>query len=63
VILWTTNADVDSYDLRMHSSEATQSTDRPELKVTWSQSLKTVYFLKDHLGSIRATVDENANVV
>jgi hypothetical protein len=30
---------------------------------TGVQSFETVYFLKDHLGSIRATVDENADVV
>jgi len=31
-------------------------TNPPQLVVTWSNTPKTVYFLKDHLGSIRATV-------
>jgi len=62
VILWANNEDVDSYDLRMYSSEADKFV-RPFMEITWSQSLKTVYFIKDHLGSIRATVDENADVV
>jgi len=31
--------------------------------VTWSNTPKTVYFLKDHLGSTRATVDQTGAVV
>jgi len=47
-------------DLRFYSSEATAPNDvnRPYLQVTYSQQAKTVYFLKDHLGSIRATVQD-----
>jgi len=56
VILWATNEDVAGYTMRFHSSEAANQSDRPYLEVVWSQTLKTVYFLKDHLGSIRATV-------
>jgi RHS repeat-associated protein len=60
VILWATNEDVAGYTMRFHSSEATNSSDRPYLEVVWSNTPKTVYFLKDHLGSIRATVLDSA---
>ncbi len=33
------------------------------MQVTYSTSSKTVYFLKDHLGSVRATVDNTGAVV
>jgi hypothetical protein len=58
VILWATNEDVTGYTMRFHSSEASNSSDRPYLEVIYSTEAetKTVYFLKDHLGSIRATV-------
>jgi RHS repeat-associated protein len=60
VILWATNEDVAGYTMRFYSSEATNSSDRPYLEVVWSNTPKTVYFLKDHLGSIRATVLDSA---
>ncbi|MCK6563055.1 hypothetical protein L6R21_28030, partial [bacterium] len=52
--MWATNEDVNSYDLRFYSSE--NETKPPELMIIWSNQPKTVYFLKDHLGSVRATV-------
>jgi RHS repeat-associated protein len=58
VILWATNEDVNAYDLRFYSCE--NATNKPKLVVTWSNTPKTVYFLKDHLGSIRATVLDSA---
>ena len=63
IMLWAENEDTDGYNLRFYSSETANSADRPYLEVTWSQTAKTVYFLKDHLGSIRATVDETGAVV
>jgi RHS repeat-associated protein len=44
--------------MRFHSSEATNQSDRPYLEVVYSTeaTTSTVYFLKDHLGSICATV-------
>ncbi|MCE7945284.1 MAG: hypothetical protein DYG95_27280 [Chlorobi bacterium CHB1] len=60
VILWATNEDVNSYDLRFYSSE--HENKRPQLMIIWSNQPKTVYFLKDHLGSIRATVLDSAGV-
>jgi RHS repeat-associated protein len=60
VILWATNEDVVGYTMRFYSSEATNQSDRPYLEVVWSNTPKTVYFLKDHLGSIRATVLDSA---
>ncbi|MCI0698444.1 hypothetical protein L0337_41405, partial [candidate division KSB1 bacterium] len=62
VIVWATNEDVNGYDLRFYSSEATNSADRPYLEVIYSTeaATKTVYFQKDHLGSIRATVLDSA---
>ncbi len=65
VILWATNEDTDGYDLRLRSSEDydTNLNDWPYLEIIWSENLRTVYFLKDHLGSIRATVDEAGTMV
>ena len=63
VLLWATNEDIAGKYLRFHSSEAVNSADQPVLEVTWSTQSKSVYFLKDHLGSIRATFDETATVV
>jgi len=57
VILWTTSEDTDGKDLRFRSSEYTVFQNLwPKLEITYSTETKTVYFLKDHLGSIRATV-------
>ena len=62
VILWATNEDTDGYEMRFRSSE--YSSDQPKLEVTYTTDpLKTVFFLKDHLGSIRATVEEDGDVV
>ncbi|MBC6949166.1 RHS repeat-associated core domain-containing protein, partial [candidate division KSB1 bacterium] len=58
VILWATNEDVNAYDLRFYSSE--HENKPPQLMIIWSNQPKTVYFLKDHLGSIRATVLDSA---
>jgi len=64
VVLWATNETTDGYDLRFYSSEAVAPNDiyRPYLQVIYSTetTTKTVYFLKDHLGSIRATVLDSA---
>jgi len=61
VILWATNEDIDGYDLRFRSSEA--SVDQPYLEILWTQPVKSVYYLKDHLGSVRATVNDVGEVV
>jgi hypothetical protein len=60
VILWTPDEDLDGYDMRFRSSE---HDNKPQLEVVWSNTPKTVYFLKDHLGSVRATVDQTGAVV
>jgi len=61
VVLWATNETTDGYDLRFYSSEyTTDPTKQPKLEITYSTELKTVYFLKDHLGSVRATVLDSA---
>ncbi|MCI0698446.1 DNRLRE domain-containing protein [candidate division KSB1 bacterium] len=63
VILWATNENTNGYDLRFRSSEYADTTShRPILEVIYSTdaATKTVYFLKDHLGSIRATVLDSA---
>ena len=60
VILWTPDENLDGYDMRFRSSE---HTNKPKLEVVWSNQHKTVYFLKDHLGSVRATVDQTGAVV
>ncbi len=57
VILWTTSEGTDGKDLRFRSSEYTVFQNLwPKLEITYSTETKTVYFLKDHLGSVRATV-------
>jgi len=61
VMLWATNEDSAGYTMRFYSSETTNSSDRPYLYVVWSNQPMTVYFLKDHLGSIRATVSDSGN--
>ncbi|NIR51951.1 hypothetical protein GWO43_22065, partial [candidate division KSB1 bacterium] len=63
--LWATNEDTDGYDLRLRSSEDydTSLNGWPYLEIIWSENLRTVYFLKDHLGGIRATVDTAADTV
>jgi RHS repeat-associated protein len=63
VVLWATNEGTNGYDLRFRASEYTTTSLRPYLQVTYSTSSKTVYFLKDHLGSVRATVDNTGAVV
>jgi len=63
VVLWATNETTDGYDLRFYSSEyTTDPTKQPKLEIIYSTeaTTKTVYFLKDHLGSIRATVLDSA---
>jgi RHS repeat-associated protein len=62
--LWATNETTDAKDLRFYSSEAAAPNDvnRPYLQVTYSTAAKTVYFLKDHLGSIRATVQDSTGI-
>jgi hypothetical protein len=51
VVLWATNETADAKDLRFYSSEYSDTTKTPRMYVTFSQQVKTVYFLKDHLGS------------
>jgi len=66
VMLWATNEDTDYNTLWFRSSEYSNSTYYPKLEVTYAidaNQLKTVYFLKDHLGSIRATVLDSGYVI
>jgi len=61
VILWATNEDTDGMNLFFRSSEyTTDPTMQPKLEIIWSQLPRTVYFLKDHLGSIRASVQDTS---
>ncbi len=63
VVLWATNEGTNGYDLRFRASEYATTSERPYLQVTYSTSSKTVYFLKDYLGSVRAMVDNTGAVV
>ncbi|MGH7495432.1 MAG: RHS repeat-associated core domain-containing protein [bacterium] len=58
VVLWATNEDTDGHAMQFNSSEA--ASNQPYLEIIWSNTPKTVYFLKDHLGSVRATVLDSA---
>lgn len=60
-LLKATNEDTPGYDVRFRSSEA--SSNQPYLDVTWKRPFKKQYYLKDHLGNIRVTVDESGSVV
>jgi RHS repeat-associated protein len=60
VILWATNEDTEGMNLWFRSSEHSDSNYWPKLEITYSTQAQTVYFLKDHLGSIRATVLDSA---
>lgn len=63
VILWDLYEYIDGKKLWFRSSEYSNSSEWPRLEVTYSTeaATKTVYFLKDHLGSIRATVLDSAD--
>jgi len=45
-----TNEDTNGYDLRFHSSETTNASERQQLVVEWTLPSRTVYYLKDHPG-------------
>ena len=63
VVLWATNEDEDGYDLRMRSSEYSDINYKPYLEITYRKQLYTFYYLKDHLGSVRVTVDAEGVMV
>jgi len=50
LLLWAANENVNGYDLRFHSSETTNASERPQLVVEWTLPTRTVYYLKDHPG-------------
>jgi len=60
---WATNENQDGYDLRFRSSEYSGSYYRPKLVVTYKRQFNYVYYLKDHLGNIRVTVDKDGEVL
>jgi len=60
---WATNENQDGYDLRFRSSEYSSSLYRPKLVVTYKRQFNYVYYLKDHLGNIRVTVDKDGEVL
>jgi RHS repeat-associated protein len=60
-LLKATNEDSPGYDVRFYSSES--SANPPYLEIEYQTALTTYYFLKDHLGNIRVTVDKNGTVV
>ena len=62
VVLWATNENTEGYDLRFRSSDDGNS-DQPELEIIWYEPVRSVYYLKDHLGSVRATVDDIGQVI
>ncbi len=63
LILKATNEDSPGYDVRFCSSEYSSTTFRPYLDITYKREFNKDYYLKDHLGNIRVTVDEDGEVV
>ncbi len=57
-----TNEDDPGYDIRFYSSEYGNTTYRPYLDITYKHEYQKDYYLKDHLGNICVTVDENGDV-
>ncbi|MGH7601372.1 MAG: hypothetical protein ACREOI_33855, partial [bacterium] len=53
-----TNEITNGHAMQFNASEA--ASNQPRLEITYSQLPRTVYFLKDHLGSIRATVQDTS---
>ncbi len=62
VILLADTEDEYGHSLYFNSSEDAVD-DQLYLQIIRTQTVKTVYFLKDHLGSIRATVDDIGQVI
>jgi hypothetical protein len=60
VLLKATNEDLDGCDIRIASSE--NSVAPPYLEVCYTREIEKKYYLKDHLGNIRVTVDESGVV-
>jgi len=63
MMIYTTNEEVSSYDVRFRSSEYSDPTYRPILEITYTRDFVRNYYLKDHLGNIRVTIDEEGEVV
>jgi len=64
LVLWATNEDVEGYDVRMYSKEFTTDTSKcPRLEVTYRKPVQALYYLKDHLGSVRVTVNQQGQMV
>lgn len=61
VVLWATNEGTTGEAKIVNSSENGSNT--PKLEVIYSQLPRTVYFLKDHLGSIRASVQDTSTAL
>jgi RHS repeat-associated protein len=62
-MLKAANEDTYGYDVRMYSSEYGTTTNRPYLEVTYRLEYKKAFYMKDHLGNIRVTMDEAGNVI
>jgi len=63
LVLWATNEDVEGYDVRMYSKEYSNSAYHPRLEVTYRKPVQALYYLKDHLGSVRVTVNQQGQMV
>lgn len=62
VVLWATNESTDGYDVRMRSSETTNTTEKPYLEINYTLPLKKYFYFKDHLGSTRAVIDDAGSI-
>jgi|GEM_PF-2403583 len=63
LVLWATNEATGGTDLRMRSKEYSDSQYHPRLEITYIKPLQSFYYLKDHLGTVRVTVDEAGDMV
>jgi RHS repeat-associated protein len=62
VLMKATNETTDGCDVRLRSSEYTDASYRPYLEVYYTRPIAKKYYLKDHLGNIRVTIDANGVV-
>jgi len=63
IMLIANNEDVLGQGLKFFSRETPYTEKRPYLEVTWTREFNKNFYIKDHLGNIRVTVDSDGDVL